>query len=404
MLALMDVLREVFLDRFAFTRKGWRPKEGRGQRSSGEVPLSEPRHWRSLVDEVMALHEAYTGHEGEFPGPRNPIHHRAAGYQFYYLPRNLYRVMSVLDRLPWSDQADHARAAAWMRGRERFRMLDLGCGSGAFSLAVLAWLARSGADPAGLPAGQAVLVDQSRELLEIAGANMRRFAQRVLPGWPLSIELHAQRVSRYLERSPDAGSFELVGAAMMLNELELVGSRRRSRSPHLIRQIGRQAEADGLLILVEPGTRRGYLNLMPVRDQLGEWPILYPCPHHVACPMAGEAARRWCHATVPLPRPFFFDDVLQGEGGLPLRMRELNLSALVMQATPSGEVRPPFRGRRGMRAVSAPLPGRPPHAEGAPVVLVCSPTGRLVEYPLGATGALARGDWIAEDRLHRLET
>jgi SAM-dependent methyltransferase len=395
---LMNVLRGVFLERFALTRKGWRPREA--QAANGGIPADDEPGGRpgmmALVDEVMTLHSAYTSHDGEFFGGQNPIHHQAGGYQLYYLPRNLYRVLSVLQRLPWKEQGAAARVESWLSGRDRFRLLDLGCGSGAFSLAILAWVAQSGADPRKLPPGEIVLVDQSRPLLDLAEANVRRFAELALPGWTFRLELRPEGVGRFLDREAPS-TFALVGAAMMLNELGLVGSRHRARAPRIVRQIGLQAAPGGLLLFVEPGTRQGYLNLMPVRDQRREFPILYPCPHQLACPMFDGAARRWCHATVLLPPRFFFDEALQRQGGLPLHMRELNLSALVMQANSGGELTAPFAARSGNRVVSSLLPGRAP-LEGQPVLLLCTPKGRLEERPIRETGPAGRGEWVSGSR------
>ena len=146
---LMNVLRDVFLDRYALTRKGWRPRvvRSKGYGATAESDLSGRRGLEALVGEVMALHGAYTSHEGEFLGAQNPIHHHAGGYQLYYLPRNLYRVLSVLERLPWEEPRPLGRVQSWLSAKQQFGVLDLGCGSGAFSLAILAWLAQSGADP-----------------------------------------------------------------------------------------------------------------------------------------------------------------------------------------------------------------------------------------------------------------
>ena len=49
------------------------------------------------------------------------------------------------------------------------------------------------------------------------------------------------------------------------------------------------------LVVVEPGTRRGFAAINTVRSALiaGAATILAPCPHHFTCPMA--AAGDWCH-------------------------------------------------------------------------------------------------------------
>lgn len=53
--------------------------------------------------------------------------------------------------------------------------------------------------------------------------------------------------------------------------------------------------ADKFLVLIEPGTRRGFAAINAARSALlaNAAAILAPCPHHFTCPMA--AAGDWCH-------------------------------------------------------------------------------------------------------------
>lgn len=53
--------------------------------------------------------------------------------------------------------------------------------------------------------------------------------------------------------------------------------------------------ANQFLVLIEPGTRRGFAAVNTARSVLiaSSAAILAPCPHHNACPMA--AAGDWCH-------------------------------------------------------------------------------------------------------------
>ncbi|HEX5435155.1 MAG TPA: small ribosomal subunit Rsm22 family protein [Candidatus Angelobacter sp.] len=56
------------------------------------------------------------------------------------------------------------------------------------------------------------------------------------------------------------------------------------------------------LILIEPGTKRGFAAINTARSLLiaQQAQILAPCPHHNACPMA--AANDWCHFSQRLER------------------------------------------------------------------------------------------------------
>jgi ribosomal protein RSM22 (predicted rRNA methylase) len=60
--------------------------------------------------------------------------------------------------------------------------------------------------------------------------------------------------------------------------------------------------AGKFLVVVEPGTRRGFAAINTLRSALiaGAATILAPCPHHFTCPMA--AAGDWCHFSQRMER------------------------------------------------------------------------------------------------------
>jgi ribosomal protein RSM22 (predicted rRNA methylase) len=62
------------------------------------------------------------------------------------------------------------------------------------------------------------------------------------------------------------------------------------------------ASTTKFMVLIEPGTRRGFAGVNAARSWLIEHGarILAPCPHHAACPMA--IARDWCHFSQRLER------------------------------------------------------------------------------------------------------
>lgn len=381
-----ESLEATFRHHFRWSRGGWRPGGSRG------AAVLSPPGWRALVAEIEQLHAAYTRGEGEFAQARNPLRKRLGGYQFYFLPRNLWRVRHVLAHLPWNPEAGDTPAAAWIGGGT-LRVLDLGCGSGAFTLAVLAWLASQRGGQPGVAAVEAELVDQGHELLGLAEANIRELARVALPGMPVRLRRHAAGVERFLERG-EAAPVHLAGGAMMLNEVGLLEPGRGSaRAARLVSRARRLLHPGGVLLFVEAGTRKGYLHLMAVREQVLERPMLYPCPHNRACPMFDPRARRWCHATVRLPRPFFFDRELREQGGLRLGMQTLNLAGLAVQEVPDPQPRPPFARAEGSRVVSDPMPAQRPGAAGSRVVLLCTPQGRLAEVQGERLAPPTRGRW-----------
>jgi len=58
---------------------------------------------------------------------------------------------------------------------------------------------------------------------------------------------------------------------------------------------------DGVLVLIEPGTPRGYARILAARTHLraAGAELIAPCPHEAPCPLIGQD---WCHFSVRLPR------------------------------------------------------------------------------------------------------
>ncbi len=67
-----------------------------------------------------------------------------------------------------------------------------------------------------------------------------------------------------------------------------------------IEVLKRAWDAAKVLVIVEPGTPRGFENILKAREQLIQWggKMIAPCPHVKRCPMQS----RWCHFSVRLER------------------------------------------------------------------------------------------------------
>ncbi|MDH5753231.1 MAG: class I SAM-dependent methyltransferase [Deltaproteobacteria bacterium] len=378
--------------------------------------LFSASQWRKITAQIATLHEAYTGRQSEFARHGNPLHGNMAGYQLYFLPRNYLRARHVLASLPWQIEAGRPAGGGVFNPAgdknnsvEPFRVLDLGCGTGAFSLAVLALLSvmtHSSSRPVRL-----TLVDQGHGLLELAVANLRDYASQVLPEVSLDIETHAHGVERFLGDLSDGagevasqsrqGLFHIAGGAMMLNELDLLGPRRKStRGERFGEALRRLVHPGGVAVFVEPGTRRGYMNLMALRPRFSEWPSLYPCPHSDPCPMWEPSVKNWCHEKLMVPGGFFFDQLLKSSGGLELDMKSVHVASQAWQNTPSGKATAPFFNRGGLKAVSdrLPLGGKSGKKDSktpqATVVLFCNSQGRIAEHPGAGLPAKPRGLWL----------
>jgi ribosomal protein RSM22 (predicted rRNA methylase) len=65
----------------------------------------------------------------------------------------------------------------------------------------------------------------------------------------------------------------------------------------LIDALWSRVKDNGVLVLVEPGSPKGYRFVMSFRDWViskKEASIIAPCPHHKQCPMAANP-ESWCH-------------------------------------------------------------------------------------------------------------
>lgn len=148
-------------------------------------------------------------------------------------------------------------------------LLDLGAGPGTASWAAAELF----------PSLQKVtLVERSPEAIALG--------QALAQSHPLL--QHAQWIQQSLSQPiPQADAVIL---SYVLNEL-----------PDLHALIERCWEAAPLLILIEPGTPRGFQIIRRVRQQLIDLKahLIAPCPHSFACPIQGTD---WCHFSTRLER------------------------------------------------------------------------------------------------------
>ena len=159
-------------------------------------------------------------------------------------------------------------------------------------------------------------------------------------------------------RSIPDGSFDLVTASYLLNELEPAAA---------LALLSRAwSQTTGALVLVEPGTPADYDRMMAFRGHLIERgaTILAPCPHDRPCPMRDD----WCHFAV---RPAALGRAPGGQG------REARVRGR--------EVHVPRRGaRRGPGPRRSPDPPAPARATGPHPVPALRAGGRAARADGGA--------------------
>jgi ribosomal protein RSM22 (predicted rRNA methylase) len=102
-------------------------------------------------------------------------------------------------------------------------------------------------------------------------------------------------------QSASLPSHDVVVLSYVLNELSL------KDQLHVIQRA--YEAADKFLIIIEPGTPKGYGHILTARTLLLEKGahILAPCPHQKPCPLAPafKKGKDWCHFKVRVPRGKF---------------------------------------------------------------------------------------------------
>jgi len=161
------------------------------------------------------------------------------------------------------------------------------------------------------------------------------------------------------------------------------------------------------LLIVEPGTPRGYAAVLSARTRTlaAGWRLLAPCPHARACPLPDND---WCHMAVRVPRSGLHRDLKGGELGW-----EDEKYTYLMAAAPTP--RDPLAPPTSHADATAPSPAQPTPArvlrhplirKGLVQLTLCRPDGTTAQVTVskrqGAAYRLARhtawGDTFPDPR------
>jgi ribosomal protein RSM22 (predicted rRNA methylase) len=227
----------------------------------------------------------------------DPAH--ASAYHSYFLPVNLSKVQVLLDELP-SDiiQETPDRPMA---------VLDLGCGQGTGSLALLDWLWHRSQERAkslsvlATDASDASLQDAKRlweaycQEVGISGAGLRCIEGNL--EHPLKGDLGKQIVR--------GGPYDLIIMANCLNELFSALVDPSAERAAVVAQLLPFLAPHGTIMIVEPALRQTARELHQLRNHLLKQnlcTVYSPCLHEKACP-ALDHPDDWCHEERPWQTP-----------------------------------------------------------------------------------------------------
>ncbi len=277
-----------------------------------------PRHVREAIEQsalevsfaaleraAVAMSDAYRA--GTNP-PRTPAAERKAAYLVTRMPATYAAARAVL--------RETHRA---LGGREIASVLDVGAGGGAASLAALEEY----------PAATITLVDRDRALLDAARQ------------WLPQARTLVENVTRILTLEPH----DLVILAYSAGEM----------SPLPLARLWQAARV--ALILIEPGTPRGFATIRAARSELlaAGAHMIAPCPAEGACPVVDPD---WCHFAARVERSSLHRRI-KGAG---LGYEDEKYSYVALAREPAGPA-------------AARIVGRPRHYSGLIELETCTPGG-----------------------------
>ncbi len=256
-------------------------------------------HSGSLGQAVVKLSRLFTTSRATLPLHYldDPVY--ASAYLSYFLPVNLSKVQVLLDELPEDD---------CMKASDRpMRVLDLGCGPGTGTLALLDWLWNRRPDQAAFVS--VLAADTSRAPLQ----DMERLWDAYCREVGISSE-GLRCVEGNLEhplkgdlgkQMAGGGPYDLMIMANCLNELFPASIDAPRERAAVVAQLLPFLTPHGTIMIVEPALRETARTLHQMRNHLLKQSlctVYSPCLHEGACP-ALDHPDDWCHEKRPWETP-----------------------------------------------------------------------------------------------------
>lgn len=265
------------------------------------VRISPERNLRgdALAQAVVNLSRLFTTSRLSLPARYldDPAH--ATAYLSYFLPVNLSKVQVLLDELP--NDSSHETPDRPMA------VLDLGCGPGTGSLALLDWLWHRSPEQA--KSVSVLAADASHVSLQGAKRLWEAYCSEVgIPNaglrcvegnleHPLKGDLGKQIVR--------GGPYDLIIIANCLNELFPTAGDPPVERAAVVAQLLPFLAPHGTIMIVEPALRQTARSLHQMRNHLLKQSlctVYSPCLHEAACP-ALDHPDDWCHEERPWQTP-----------------------------------------------------------------------------------------------------
>ncbi|MBP0121081.1 MAG: hypothetical protein ITD39_01900 [Nitrospira sp.] len=260
-----------------------------------KVPCERDLQGEALAQAVLNLSRLFTTARATLaPGYLDDPAH-AAAYRAYFLPVNLSKVQVLLDELPRDNVAGEA-------GRP-MTVLDLGCGPGTGSLALLDWLWYR--NPERAKSLSVLAADSSPGPLQETKKLWNAYCQEVGIASTglrcLGGNLEHPHKGDLGKQIAKGGPYDLIIMANCLNELFVTAFDPPAERAAVVGQLLPFLAPHGTIMIVEPALRQTARALHQVRNHLlkqGRCTVYSPCLHEGACP-ALDHPDDWCHEERP---------------------------------------------------------------------------------------------------------
>ena len=265
------------------------------------VRISPERNLRgdALAQAVVNLSRLFTTSRPSLPARYLDVPAHATAYLSYFLPVNLSKIQVLLDELP--NDSSHETPDRPMA------VLDLGCGPGTGSLALLDWLWHRSPDRA--KSVSVLAADSSHASLQDAKRLWEAYCNEVgIPNAGLRcVEGNLEHTLKgdLGKQIVRGGPYDLMIMANCLNELFPTAGDPPVERAAVVAQLLPFLAPHGTIMIVEPALRQTARALHQMRNHLlkqGLCTVYSPCLHEGACP-ALDHPDDWCHEERPWQTP-----------------------------------------------------------------------------------------------------